>query len=140
MNHSADLFTASIEEGDPDKPNLGPPELFLGSPANESMPAFSPDGRWIAYASDDSGAVEIFVVPLPTRPADGRSRTAAAVLRSGLGAANCYIAVRTSASSRSRTPYGEMHSLPAKHAGGRKSCYPLSGRSRHGTWLRTQSG
>jgi serine/threonine-protein kinase len=59
-NRSADLFTASIE-GDPDKPNLGRPELFLGTPANEAMPAFSPDGQWIAYMSDDSGKNEIFV-------------------------------------------------------------------------------
>jgi WD40-like Beta Propeller Repeat len=60
VSHSADLFTASIQ-GDPDKPNLGRPELFLGSPANEGTPAFSPDGRWIAYASDESGPTEIFV-------------------------------------------------------------------------------
>jgi len=60
VNHSADLFTASIQ-GDPDKPSLGPPELFLGTPANEAMPAFSPDGRWIAYMSDESGATEIYV-------------------------------------------------------------------------------
>ena len=60
VNHSSDLFTAFIQ-GDPDKPNLGPPELFLGSPANEATPAFSPDGRWIAYTSDDSGVPEIFV-------------------------------------------------------------------------------
>jgi serine/threonine-protein kinase len=59
-NRSADLFTAPIE-GDPDEPNLGPPELFLGTPANEWMPAFSPDGQWIAYMSDDSGTTEIYV-------------------------------------------------------------------------------
>ena len=60
VNHSADLFTASIQGG-PDKPSLGPPELFLGPLANEATPAFSPDGRWIAYTSDESGATEIYV-------------------------------------------------------------------------------
>jgi serine/threonine-protein kinase len=60
VSHSADLFTAVIQ-GDPEKPSLGSPELFLGTPANEAMPAFSPDGRWIAYTSDDSGPTEIFV-------------------------------------------------------------------------------
>jgi serine/threonine-protein kinase len=60
LNHSADLFTATVQ-GDPENPNLGPPELFLGSPSNEAMPAFSPDGRWIAYTSDEPGASEIFV-------------------------------------------------------------------------------
>jgi serine/threonine-protein kinase len=38
----------------------GPPELFLGTPAYETYPAFSPDGRWIAYGS---GAV--YVRPFP---------------------------------------------------------------------------
>src|SRR5262249_19123462 len=60
VGHSADLFTASIQGG-PEKPSLGPPELFLGSPANEAMPAFSPDGRWIAYMSDDTGLTEVYV-------------------------------------------------------------------------------
>jgi serine/threonine-protein kinase len=60
VNRSADLFTASIQGG-PDKPSLGPSELFLGTPANEATPAFSPDGRWVAYTSDESGATEIYV-------------------------------------------------------------------------------
>jgi Tol biopolymer transport system component len=58
--HSADVFTALIQ-GDPDNPTLGPPELLVGTPANEGTPAFSPDGQWIAYASDEAGASEIFV-------------------------------------------------------------------------------
>jgi len=60
VSHSADLFTAVIQGG-PDKPSLGSPELFLGTAANEAMPAFSPDGRWIAYMSDGSGTTEIYV-------------------------------------------------------------------------------
>ncbi len=34
-------------------------------PANESGAQFSPDGRWIAYASDESGRSEIYVVSFP---------------------------------------------------------------------------
>ena len=34
-------------------------------PANESGATFSPDGRWIAYASDESGRAEIYVVSFP---------------------------------------------------------------------------
>ena len=30
----------------------GKPTVFLSTPANEAMPMFSPDGRWIAYASN----------------------------------------------------------------------------------------
>jgi serine/threonine protein kinase len=38
---------------------------FLTTPANELMPSFSPDGRWIAYASDESGRAEIYVTAFP---------------------------------------------------------------------------
>lgn len=39
--------------------------LFLGTPANEGAPRFSPDGRWLAYVSDESGRPEIYVQPYP---------------------------------------------------------------------------
>ena len=32
---------------------------------NETAPQFSPDGRWLAYASDESGRFEIYVQPYP---------------------------------------------------------------------------
>jgi serine/threonine-protein kinase len=40
---------------------------FLNSQANESHPEFSPDGRWIAYASTESGREvnEVYVRPFP---------------------------------------------------------------------------
>ena len=44
----------------PDKPTL-----FLGTPATEVLPVFSPDGRWIAYQSNESGAFEVYVRPFP---------------------------------------------------------------------------
>ena len=31
----------------------------------EEVPALSPDGRWLAYESDESGGNEIFVRPFP---------------------------------------------------------------------------
>ena len=36
---------------------------FVGTGAIESSPAFSPDGRWIAYMSDETGTPEIYVRP-----------------------------------------------------------------------------
>src|SRR5262249_23820763 len=39
----------------------GPPVPWLQTPSNESSPRFSPDGRWIAYESDESGATEVYV-------------------------------------------------------------------------------
>jgi serine/threonine-protein kinase len=38
---------------------------FLRTPFNESAPRFSPDGRWLAYISDESGRWEIYVQPYP---------------------------------------------------------------------------
>jgi Tol biopolymer transport system component len=35
------------------------------TPAKEGAPVFSPDGRWIAYESDESGRNEIYVQPFP---------------------------------------------------------------------------
>jgi serine/threonine-protein kinase len=40
-------------------------ETFLRSPYIKIYPAFSPDGRWLAYASNESGASEIYVRPFP---------------------------------------------------------------------------
>ena len=38
---------------------------FLRTPFNEGAPHFSPNGRWLAYASNDSGRYEIYVQPYP---------------------------------------------------------------------------
>jgi len=40
-------------------------QIFLQTKANESAPQFSPDGHWLAYASEESGRFEIYVVPYP---------------------------------------------------------------------------
>jgi serine/threonine protein kinase len=40
---------------------------FLNTQFNETAPEFSPDGRWLAYASDESGRYEIYVQPYPGR-------------------------------------------------------------------------
>jgi hypothetical protein len=38
---------------------------LLASPADEYAPALSPDGRWLAYVSDESGRAEVYVRPFP---------------------------------------------------------------------------
>jgi serine/threonine-protein kinase len=38
---------------------------FLNSQFNETFPDFSPDGRWIAYTSDESNRDEVWVRPFP---------------------------------------------------------------------------
>jgi Tol biopolymer transport system component/predicted Ser/Thr protein kinase len=59
------IWTLPLDLSDPDHPKAGNPELFMGTEFNEIHPVFSPDGRWIAYASDSSGALEIYVRPFP---------------------------------------------------------------------------
>jgi len=38
---------------------------FLRTPFTDSVPQFSPDGRWLAYVSNESGRFEIYVQPYP---------------------------------------------------------------------------
>jgi len=42
------------------------PQPFLQTRFNESTPMVSPDGRWLAYTSNESGRNEIYVQPFPT--------------------------------------------------------------------------
>ncbi|HUV13209.1 MAG TPA: hypothetical protein VMY18_06175, partial [Acidobacteriota bacterium] len=43
----------------------GDSEPFLQSPHYECCPRISPDGKWIAYNSDESGEEEVYVKPFP---------------------------------------------------------------------------
>jgi Tol biopolymer transport system component len=41
------------------------PEPFLKTPFEEKQAQFSPDGRWVAYCSDESGKDEVYVQSFP---------------------------------------------------------------------------
>jgi tricorn protease-like protein len=41
------------------------PVPFLQNPTRKVRARFSPDGRWVAYESDESGRSEVYVVPFP---------------------------------------------------------------------------
>ena len=43
------------------------PYPLLHEAYNESQPQFSPDGRWIAYVSDQSGMPQVYVQSFPTQ-------------------------------------------------------------------------
>jgi len=45
----------------------GGAQPFLATPFNEYGATFSPDGRWVAYTSDESGEHEVYVRPVPPR-------------------------------------------------------------------------
>ena len=59
-----DIWKISIE-GD------ATPEPVLNEPFSERRPAISPDGRWLAYQSDEAGQWQIWVRPFPNVE-DGR--------------------------------------------------------------------
>jgi Tol biopolymer transport system component len=46
-------------------PPEGSPRRLLAAPSNERSGRFSPDGRWLAYVSDETGAYQVYVVPYP---------------------------------------------------------------------------
>jgi DNA-binding winged helix-turn-helix (wHTH) protein len=64
------VWTAPVENGR-DGPRLGKAEPFVQATFDppvlvaRSVPAFSPDGRWLAYSSLESGLIEIYVRPFP---------------------------------------------------------------------------
>ncbi len=51
------------------------PIQFLVTPFNETQGQFSPDGRWVAYASDESGRFEIYIRAFAGVDDGGSSRT-----------------------------------------------------------------
>ena len=51
------------------------PFPLLQTPFSESLGAFSPDGRWIAYVSDESGRPEVYVQTFPVSTAKWRVST-----------------------------------------------------------------
>jgi Tol biopolymer transport system component len=74
IDWSPDGRTLLVESGAPNqRTNLtlvaadgaSPPVPFLATEANEHSGRFSPDGRWVAYASSESGREQIFVEPFP---------------------------------------------------------------------------
>jgi dipeptidyl aminopeptidase/acylaminoacyl peptidase len=59
---SNDILYVELEAGgDPLKP-----KIFLSTPAAESAPKLSPDGRFVAYVSNESGRPEVYVRPFPS--------------------------------------------------------------------------
>jgi eukaryotic-like serine/threonine-protein kinase len=60
----SDIWTLPLDMTDPEHPKAGKPEVFLRTPASEMYPAFSPDGHWMVYASNETGSYEIYVRPV----------------------------------------------------------------------------
>jgi len=79
----------------------GQPQPLVKTRFNERVPLVSPDGRWLAYASDETGRTEIYVQPFPgpgpkQQVSDGRGVD----LASPLGGSEPDRAVRWSSNGR----------------------------------------
>jgi serine/threonine-protein kinase len=61
---SFDLWTVPVEN-DGTGLRAGKPEVFLQTPATEGNPSFSPDGKWLAYTSNESGSYQVYVRAFP---------------------------------------------------------------------------
>ena len=55
-----DLWSMPVENG-----RAGTPTVFLNESHEERAAQFSPDGRWVAYTSNESGQHEVYVRPFP---------------------------------------------------------------------------
>ncbi|MBI2686462.1 MAG: serine/threonine-protein kinase [Acidobacteria bacterium] len=68
-----DIWVAPVESGT-GTPRLGKPVTVAGGAGSQVEPAFSPDGRWMAYMSNETGVHQIYVVSLTAdgRPAGGK--------------------------------------------------------------------
>ena len=63
-----DLMILPIDGDEASGWKAGTPTVFLSTQAVERMPTFSPDGKWIAYTSTESGRGDVFVRPFPMAP------------------------------------------------------------------------
>jgi hypothetical protein len=56
------LGLGTLRPGEKEKP-----QPWLVTPFNEDMAAFSPDGRWVAYQSTESGRYQVYVQGYPEK-------------------------------------------------------------------------
>ncbi len=58
-NSGLDLMTADLD-------GTGEPRLVRGTPEHDALAQLSPDDRWLAFASQDSGEPQVYVAPWPS--------------------------------------------------------------------------
>ncbi len=60
-----DLMLLPIDGDEASGWRPGKPQPFLNGRFNEISAMFSPDGRWLAYETDETGRFEVYVTPFP---------------------------------------------------------------------------
>ena len=60
-----DIMTLGLQGDEESGWKTEEPKVFLNGAYDELDPTFSPDGRWLAYYSNESGTFEVYVRPFP---------------------------------------------------------------------------
>jgi eukaryotic-like serine/threonine-protein kinase len=60
----------------PDKSGEQKPFPVVATSFHDVTPAFSPDGKWLAYANDETGRMEVYIQPFPSGPGRWQVSTA----------------------------------------------------------------
>jgi serine/threonine-protein kinase len=64
-----DISVVEVLGNEPSGVKPGKPVPLLNGPFDEVDAVFSPDGRWLAYASNETGRLEVYVRPFPAASA-----------------------------------------------------------------------
>jgi serine/threonine-protein kinase len=93
LDKNWDLMILPVEGDEASGWKSGTPTAFLDSPSEEMQPNFSPDGRWLAYQSNETGRYEVYVRPFRGRGEGWRISTSggASVTRRPATASNSQV-------------------------------------------------
>jgi Tol biopolymer transport system component len=64
-NTQSDILMLPVNGDEVSGWKIGKPTAFLNGPSIEEDPMFSPDGRWLAYTSNESGQQQVYVRSFP---------------------------------------------------------------------------
>jgi Tol biopolymer transport system component len=92
------------------------PERWLGTPFNESHGQYSPDGKWIAFTTDDSGQQEVYIRGLAARDRERVSSNGGSFARWRSDGKELFY----------RSPDGRLMAVPVSSTDGRVAGTPVA--------------